>query len=195
MTLPLNKFLMVACLALACAVGCRKQDMAEQPSYRPMEPSNFFENGMSARPLVEGTVPRGARGPVIEPLYAVTTALNEPEATSFPFQMTANDLSRGQEQFNIFCAPCHGRLGDANGMIVQRGFPRPPSFYLARLRNEKHGHFYNVITHGRGAMYSYADRVAPEDRWRITAYIRALQASDPNNDGLTPIPTTSTASK
>jgi mono/diheme cytochrome c family protein len=181
-----NRFVVVACLALSCALGCRKQDMAEQPSFRPLEPSSFFVNGMSARPLVEGTVPRGARGPIIEPLYAVTTGLNQPEATTFPFQMTAADLTRGQEQFNIFCAPCHGRLGDANGMIVQRGFPRPPSYYLPRLRNAPPGHFYNVITHGLGAMYSYSERVSPEDRWRIVAYIRALQASDPNNNGQSP---------
>ena len=86
-------------------------------------------------------------------------------------------LERGQQRFDIYCAPCHSKVGDGHGMIVERGFPQPPSYYIARLRDAPNQHFYDVITHGYGAMYSYADRVAPEDRWAITAYIRALQAS------------------
>jgi mono/diheme cytochrome c family protein len=91
--------------------------------------------------------------------------------------ITPADLRRGQEQFNIFCAVCHGRLGDGNGMIVQRGFPHPPSYHIPRLRNAPIGHFYQVITNGFGAMYSYNDKISPADRWRIAAYIRALQRS------------------
>ncbi len=86
-------------------------------------------------------------------------------------------LERGQQRFDIYCSPCHSKVGDGHGMIVERGFPQPPSYYIARLRDAPNQHFYDVITHGYGAMYSYADRVAPEDRWAITAYIRALQAS------------------
>lgn len=86
-------------------------------------------------------------------------------------------LQRGQQRFDINCSPCHGRLGDGNGIIVQRGFPHPPSYYSDTLRNAPNQHFYDVITHGYGVMYSYADRVEPADRWAITAYIRALQAS------------------
>ena len=86
-------------------------------------------------------------------------------------------LERGQQRFDIYCSPCHSRVGDGDGMIVQRGFPHPPSYYIERLRQVPNEHFYDVMTHGYGVMYSYADRVSPEDRWAIVAYIRALQAS------------------
>jgi mono/diheme cytochrome c family protein len=94
-----------------------------------------------------------------------------------PPPVTMALFERGQQRFDIYCAPCHSRVGDGNGMIVQRGFPHPPSYYEARLRQAPNQHFYDVITHGYGAMYSYADRVSPADRWAIVAYIRALQAS------------------
>jgi mono/diheme cytochrome c family protein len=169
------------CVLLVFA-GCRKEDMAEQPRYNPMDASRFYPDGRSARPLVQGTVPRGGR-PVSDSIFAVTAA-TAPEATSFPFQLSLEDLETGHRQFDIFCAPCHGRLGDGNGVIVQRGFPRPPSYYLDRLRSAPPGHFYNVITHGFGAMYSYNERISEQDRWRIVGYIRALQLSDPENRGL-----------
>ncbi len=91
--------------------------------------------------------------------------------------VTRQSLARGRERFNIYCAVCHGATGDGNGMIVQRGFPQPPSFHDQRLRDAPAGHFVDVITNGYGVMYSYASRVAPEDRWAIAAYIRALQLS------------------
>jgi len=168
-------------VALTALAGCREEEMGEQPRYQPLQESNDQPSGSSARQLIVGTKPRG-KAVVRDPLYAVTTS-TQPEATSFPFPLTERDLKLGQEQYNIYCAVCHGRLGDGEGMIVKRGFPHPPSFYLPRLRNAPHGHFYNVISNGFGAMYSYGDRISEQDRWRITGYVRALQASDPNNQG------------
>ena len=98
-------------------------------------------------------------------------------AGSIPFPVTHKIVLRGEERYNIYCSPCHGRLGDGNGMIVERGFPRPPSFHIDRLRQAPDGHYYDVITNGFGVMFSYAARVTPEGRWAITAYIRALQRS------------------
>jgi mono/diheme cytochrome c family protein len=152
-------------VALLAVGGCRKQHMAQQAKYEPLEPSGFFADGQSARPLVYGTVPRDGYPVGRQAVYASTSPL------------TAADVERGHKQFEIFCAPCHGRLGNGQGMIVQRGFPRPPSFYIDRLRNAPDSHFYDVISNGYGAMYSYNERVAPEDRVRIVAYVRALQLS------------------
>jgi mono/diheme cytochrome c family protein len=157
-------------LALAL-VGCWKDDMADESHLRPME------SQAAARPLINGTVPRGGRT-VNDPIYAVT-ASNAPEATKFPFAMTEKDIERGRQQFDVFCAVCHGATGAGDGMIVQRGFPKPPSFHLDRLKNAAHGHIYNVISNGYGAMYSYGDRIEQNDRWRIVAYVRALQFSEP----------------
>ena len=124
----------------------------------------------------------GIHLPIRDVLTAVSSGTNEPEATAFPkdFKVSRETLETGRQQFEIFCAVCHGRLGDGEGMIVQRGFPKPPSYYTARLRNAPVGHFYNVIRNGYGAMYSYGDRVKEADRWAIISYIRALQASVPN---------------
>lgn len=160
---------------LACAVllGCR-QDMHVQPKYVPEDPSTFFADGRSERQPVEGTVARGELR-TDELLY--TGRVNGTVADVFPFPITAADLARGRERYNICCSPCHDYTGSGNGMIVQRGFPSPPSFHLDRLRQAPAGHFFEVITNGVGLMYSYAARVAPEDRWRIAAYIRALQLS------------------
>jgi mono/diheme cytochrome c family protein len=156
-------------------VGCRKSDMAEQPRYETFKGApNAFEDGASARPLVAGTViwhePR-----TDELLYQGT--IDGKVANVFPFKITHADLVRGRQQFNIYCSVCHGQTGEGNGMIVQRGLTPPPSYHLDRLRNAPVGHFFYVITNGFGAMYSYAERVKVEDRWRIAAYIRALQLS------------------
>lgn len=150
-------------------------DMYEQPKYRPLEPSALFPDGRSARPPVEGTIPRalgsfadsssGRRGTVASPFDAP------------PPHVTRELVDHGRERFDIYCAPCHGRTGEGNGMVVQRGFPAPPSYHSDRLRAAPDAHFYDVITYGYGAMHSYADRVSPADRWAITAYIRALQLS------------------
>jgi cytochrome c len=109
-------------------------------------------------------------------------------ADLFPFPITAADLNRGRERYNIYCSPCHDFIGSGNGMIVQRGFPSPPSFHLDRLRMAPAGHFFDVMTNGFGLMYSYASRVSPEDRWRIAAYIRALQLSQHGSTGDVPEP-------
>jgi len=142
--------------------GCGR-DMADQPKYEPLESAGFFPDDQSARPLVEGTVARDA---VLEP---------RPERSPLP--VTEAVLNRGRERYDIYCAPCHGRTGDGEGMIPERGFPRPPSYHSERLRNAPDRHYYDVITEGFGVMFSYANRVAPEDRWAIAAYIRALQLS------------------
>jgi mono/diheme cytochrome c family protein len=179
-TRPIRRRLGGAALALSLALvmamtGCRRNpDMAQQPRYQPYEPSEFFADGSSARPIVQGTVSRGERraGTLLH-----TGMIDGKLADVFPFPITAADMRRGQERFNIYCSVCHGRLGDGLGMIVQRGFKQPPSFHEPRLREAPAGHFYDVITHGYGGMYSYAARVNSEDRWRIAAYIRALQLS------------------
>jgi len=173
--------------AALCAVvlaGCR-QDMQVQPKYVPEDPSTFFADGRSERQPVGGTVARGHLR-TDELLY--TGMENGVVANLFPFPITAADLTRGRERYNIYCSPCHDFTGSGNGMIVQRGFPSPPSFHLDRLRQAPAGHFFDVMTNGFGLMYSYAARVSPEDRWRITAYIRALQLSQHGSAGDIPEP-------
>jgi mono/diheme cytochrome c family protein len=167
--------LLSACgLAILLVVGCRKEDMGDQPKKQAMEPSPFFADGQSARPLIEGTVPRGGHA-IAANIFAVSPSTNE--GKTFPFKLTKADIERGHEVFEIYCSVCHGRLGDGEGMIPQRGFQKPPSYYIPRLREAAPEHFYNVITNGYGAMYSYNDRVSADDRWRIAGYIRALQLS------------------
>lgn len=149
-----------AALLLVLLAACR-QEMNEMPRHEFYEPSDHFANGMSARPPVPGTV---ARGDDLSPV---------PDA--IPGPVTRAMLERGQARFGIYCAPCHGIDGRGRGMVVQRGFPQPPSYFDPRLVAAPDRHFYDVITNGYGAMYSYAARVAPADRWAIAAYIRALQ--------------------
>ena len=163
-----------ALAALAVTLpGCRL-DMHVQPKYLPLAPTDFFGDGRSERPVVEGTVARGHLR-LDEHLY--TGKVNGQLATTFPFPITRQDLERGRERFQIYCTPCHDASGTGRGIIVSRGFPQPPSYHIDRLRQAPVGHFFDVITNGLGNMYSYASRVAPEDRWRIIAYIRALQLS------------------
>jgi hypothetical protein len=161
-------------LLLACA-GCR-QDMHVQPRYNPYDPTDFFAGGQSARLPIAGTVPRGelTTGPE-ELLY--TGKLNGEPSVAFPFPVTREVLERGRERYDIYCAPCHGLSGDADGMIVRRGFRTPPSLHTDRLRAAPPGHFFDVITDGFGMMFPYGYRVPPRDRWAIIAYIRALQLS------------------
>src|SRR5262245_42034373 len=162
--------LSVAIPLILFAVACR-HDMQDQPKYKPLAASRFFSDGKSARQLVEGTVPFQPGGQGISP------AADESKATALPFALTPQALDRGQERFNIYCSPCHGRLGYGDGMVVQRGFLAPPSYHIDRLRQAPVGRFYDVMTNGFGAMSSYADKVAPQDRWAVAAYIRALQLS------------------
>jgi mono/diheme cytochrome c family protein len=160
--------------AAVLALGACRQDMHQQPKYNPEVPSDFFSNGSSARPLVQGTVP-GGEEQQNELLY--TGRVHGALVDAFPFAITAEDLRRGQERFNIYCSPCHGYAGYGDGMIVQRGFLPPPSYHTDSMRRAPAGHFFEVITNGFGRMYSYRSRVSVEDRWRIIAYIRALQLS------------------
>ena len=165
----------IACLGLIAfaLAGCRL-DMHLQPKYLPYEPTDFFHDGRSERQPVPGTVARGHLR-LDELLY--TGKENGVASNRFPFPITRADLERGREQYNIFCTPCHDYTGSGNGIIVQRGFPHPPSYHIDRLRDAPVGHFFDVMTNGFGAMYSYGSRVDPEDRWRIAAYIRVLQLS------------------
>jgi len=170
----------VAGLRWACFVlcglflfGCRL-DMHVQPKYKPLDSSSFFGDGRSERPEVPGTVARGYLR-TDELLY--TGKINGELVDVFPFPITRQTLERGRERYNIYCSPCHDYTGSGRGLVVQRGFPPPPSYHLERLVKAPAGHFFDVITNGYGAMYSYASRVTPEDRWAIVAYIRALQLS------------------
>ncbi len=153
--------------------ACR-QEMANQARYDPLEPSDFFEDGMSARPRIAGTV---ARGELPTDSYSETGKISGQDGTTFPFAITAGVLDRGQERFNVYCSPCHGRVGDGAGMIPSRGYRRPPSFHTERLRAAAPGHFFDVMTNGFGAMPSYRPQVPSADRWAIAAYIRVLQIS------------------
>jgi cytochrome c553 len=172
-TRSLARGVTVACLgAIALLlVGCR-MDMHVQPKYLPYEPTDFFSDGRSERQPVPGTV---ARGHLRLDELMFTGRENGVVVDKFPFPITKADLDRGRERYNVYCTPCHDYTGSGRGMIVQRGFPQPPSYHIQRLRDAPAGHFYEVITNGFGAMYSYAARVEPADRWRIAAYIRVLQ--------------------
>jgi mono/diheme cytochrome c family protein len=196
------------CLLLLTGCDTRDPDMYYQPKRQPYQASEFFENGMSARPLVPGTVARtkdklgaaiyykNAQPGHVEPLPDAVSAADTGFPSDFPtagadLQMK---LARGQERFNIYCSVCHGLNGQGDGMIVQRGFIPPPSFVLLErdktdnpqryqreefLQTAPPRHIYNVITNGFGAMYSYAERVNPDDRWAVAAYVKALQQAKP----------------
>jgi len=171
--LRLRRISALGLLATLALAGCR-QDMHDQPRFKPLARSDFYPDMRSARPPVEGTV---ARGQWHEDSYFYTGKVGNQPGDAIPFPVTQEVLARGQERFNIYCSPCHSRLGDGNGMIVQRGFRPPPSFHTDRLRKAPLGYFYGVITNGFGAMPEYASQVPPRDRWDIVAYIRALQLS------------------
>jgi mono/diheme cytochrome c family protein len=162
--------------------ACR-QDMHDQPKYVPLRESSFFDDTRSARPLVEGTV---ARGHLREDTLLYTGKDGKADAGVFPFAVDARVMARGRERFDIHCAPCHGRTGQGDGMVVRRGYRRPPSYHQDRLREAPVGHFFDVITNGFGAMPDYASQIKAEDRWAIVAYVRALQLSE--HASLTDIP-------
>jgi len=147
--------------------------MADQPRYGPLQASSFFDDGRSARPLVEGTVPRG---------QFEEENLDVPkDSDAFPLPLTPELLDRGRKRFNIYCSVCHGLLGDGNGLVPRRGLRHPPSYHIDRLRQAPNGHFYDVITNGFGLMPDYSAQVPRRDRWAIIAYIRALQLSQHAN--------------
>jgi mono/diheme cytochrome c family protein len=164
---------LVAITFLALAGACR-QDMHDQPKYRPLRKSELFADRRSARPLVDGTV---ARGTLREDAAFYTGKAADGFVTAIPVKVTAELLARGQSQYQVFCSPCHGRTGRGDGMVVQRGFKKPSSYHVDRLREMPIGYFYDVITIGFGAMADYAAQVPPADRWAIAAYVRTLQLS------------------
>ena len=168
---PRSSILIALCLLLAA--GCRQQ-MSEQPRYEPLEASTFFADGRSARPLVPGTV---ARGQLRADEHFYTGQSQGVLVNTFPFPVTREVLERGQERYHIYCSPCHDRIGNGQGMVVRRGFRRPPSLHTDRLREAPVGHFFDVITRGFGAMADHAAQISARDRWTMVAYIRALQLS------------------
>jgi mono/diheme cytochrome c family protein len=185
----LAKLFATTAVGVFALVGCRKEDMSDQPKfYKPYKETAIFADGTSARPLPPGTVARGHLR-LEEDLY--TGKVGGKEIDYFPIPIAEADLQRGQQKFMIYCSLCHGAKGDGQGMIVKRGFVQPPSFVRLdnppadpaqrerndRVRTSPVGHYYDVITNGYGAMFSHNDRVSVDDRWRIAAYIRALQLS------------------
>ena len=160
-------------MAAAATAGCR-QDMHDTPRAKPLRESMFFKNASSARPIVDGTV---ARGTLQDDAEFFTGKSGMQQVDALPFALTAEILDRGEERYNIFCAPCHGVTGKGDGMIVRRGYRQPPSYHVDRLQTMPIGHFYDVMTNGFGAMPDYRAQVSPRDRWAIAAYIRALQLS------------------
>jgi mono/diheme cytochrome c family protein len=191
-------FLLLVALCLVFA-GCR-YDMQDQPRYRAHKQSDFFKDGKAMRELPEGTVPRGflredkafyagktEAGQNTSPAPTTTPATDAAGNTlvtdfsglvsEFPIPVTKELIDRGEQRYKVFCIVCHGPVGNGDGMIVRRGFSKPPTYNDDRLRNAPVGHFYSVITNGQGKMNSYASQVPPADRWAIVAYIRALQVS------------------
>jgi mono/diheme cytochrome c family protein len=160
-------------LVVALAAACR-QDMHDQPKMKPLRESSMFADGRSARPFVVGTV---ARGTLREDQAFFAGRTEAGFVAEVPVKVTPELLRRGRERFEIFCAPCHGRTGGGDGMVVQRGFKTPPSYHSDRLRGLPVGYLYDVATRGFGAMAGYAEQVPPADRWAIVAYIRVLQYS------------------
>jgi hypothetical protein len=158
---------------LLLASGCR-QDMQNQPRMFPQRGTTMFADGRSARPQVEHTV---ARGQLYESDYFYTGLVNGKEADMMPFPVTMQVLARGQERFNVYCTPCHSRVGNGAGMIVQRGYKPAGNLHDAKRLGEPLSHYFYVMTNGYGAMPDYKAQVTPEDRWAIAAYIRALQLS------------------
>jgi mono/diheme cytochrome c family protein len=166
----------VACLVCSvCCIlvlsGCR-QDMHNQPKYRPLRAAEFFRDGSSARPPIEGTV---ARGTLQEDEAFFTGKVGSTAVTELPFAVDEQVLDRGEQRYNIYCAPCHDATGTGRGMVVQRGYRQPPSLHDERLRIAPPGHYFDVMTNGFGAMPDYRAQITPRDRWAIVAYIRALQ--------------------
>jgi hypothetical protein len=148
--------------------------MHNQPKFVPQRGTTFFADGRSVRPQVENTV---ARGQLHEDAYFYTGMIDGKEGNALPFPATMQVLERGQERYNIYCTPCHSRVGNGAGMIVQRGYAKAGNFHSLRLQNAPLGHFFNVMTNGYGAMPDYAAQLTPADRWAVVAYIKALQLS------------------
>ena len=200
---PMRSFAVCATSVALLSTGCQQQ-MADQPSYKPLEASSFFANGQSSRQLVAGTVARGhleidthfytgrkpganvqaetARTehppPLGKNVAGNSRALDERQfVDTFPFPVTLEILEHGRERYMIYCTVCHDALGTGRGKIVERGYTPPPSYHIPRLRSVPVGHLFAVISEGYGSMPSYAGQISPRDRWAIVAYVRALQRS------------------
>ena len=171
--MPIFRIFAIFALCVLLLAACRL-DMHIQPRLNPLAKSDFYTDQRSARPPVEGTV---ARGDLRGDTYFYTGKFGNTPGDYMPFPVTEDVMTRGRERFNIYCSPCHSRVGDGNGMIPQRGFRRPPSYHIDRLRQAPLGYFFDVMTNGFGAMPDYASQISPRDRWCIVAYIRALQLS------------------
>jgi hypothetical protein len=174
----------VLCALAAMLGSCERamQDMYDQPRYEPLAPAREVPGRASARPLPADSVARSRGIPAGTSSgrmggETLLESVRADEARTMPYPVTADLLRRGRERYTIYCEPCHSPIGDGDGFIVRRGFPHPPSYHIARLREAPDRHFYDVMTHGYGIMYAYAERVQPPDRWAIVAYIRALQLS------------------
>jgi mono/diheme cytochrome c family protein len=174
---PARRLFALGIAALACA-GCR-QDMQDQPKFVPQRSTTFFTDGRSVRPQVAHTVARGQLG---EDSFFYTGLIEGKEADLMPFPVSMQVLARGQERFNIYCTPCHSRVGNGAGMIVQRGYKPAGNFHSARILAEPLGHYFYVMTNGYGAMPDYSAQLTPADRWAVAAYIRALQISQNANE-------------
>jgi mono/diheme cytochrome c family protein len=166
----LARFVLGACIVLTLS-ACR-QDMHNQPKYVTYRSSEFFKDGLSARPQVVGTV---AQDQLHADTYLYTGRIGTKEGDQFPFPITEAVMERGRERYDIYCSPCHSRVGDGNGMIVKRGYRQAANLHLPRYLSQPVGHYYDVISHGWGAMPDYSTQIEPADRWAIAAYIRALQ--------------------
>ncbi len=171
----IGKIAGVMMLFAVLCIACRQpQKMADQPSHRPLEKSPFFNDGQASRSLPDGVVARGAEE---RSGFLYTGKIDGKPADAFPFAVTREVLARGRERYDINCAPCHDRLGNGRGMVVQRGYRQPRSFHIDELRRAPAGLLFEHITVGFGAMPAYAQQISPRDRWAIAAYIRALQLS------------------
>jgi mono/diheme cytochrome c family protein len=160
-------------LALLLVAGCR-QDMQNQPKFIPQRGTEFFADGRSARPQVEHTV---ARGQLHEDEYFYTGLVDGKEQDALPFPVSMQVLERGQERYNIYCTPCHSRVGNGDGMIVERGYKPAGNYHDAKRLAQPLSHYFYVMTNGYGAMPDYSAQLPPADRWAVAAYIRALQLS------------------
>lgn len=168
------KSVVLSCVLLSAFLSGCGSEMVDESRTKPFEASRFFRDGRSARPLVQGTV---ARGHLQTDTHFYRGRSAGEFATGFPFPVTEHVLNRGEERFNIYCSVCHGRTGNGDGMVVQRGFAPAASFHVQRLRDVPEGYLFDVITNGMGNMAAYKDRLKPGDRWAVVAYLRALQFS------------------
>lgn len=171
---------MVCVVAAAVSGAACRQDMHDQPKYEPLEAAAMFNDGLSARPLVEGTV---ARGQLHEDEHFYTGKVGGVPVETFPYPVTREVLDRGQQRYDVFCSPCHDRTGGGRGMVVRRGYRQPPSFGDPRLRSVPPGYLFDVMTNGFGVMPDYRAQIPPADRWAIAAYIRVLQQAQGGGGG------------